>query len=54
MVRVGDDVRVLRIDGPRGKRKQQRGEGRGGDSNQADSETTGTGRPSGTIGRSSG
>jgi hypothetical protein len=48
-------VRVLRVDGLRGKRKGQRNHQCCGESNQADSDTALIcGRTSGTIGRSGG
>ena len=53
-MRVRSEVRVLGVNRSRGEREQQRGEGRGGDSYYADSETAIGARMSGTIGSSGG
>ena len=48
-------ARILRVHRSRGQREEQGGKGRGGESNQADSDTAAIGaRWSGTVGRSSG
>jgi len=55
VVRIRSEVRVLGMDRLYRKREHQRGEGRGGDSNYADSDDTAIGaRMSGTIGSSGG
>jgi hypothetical protein len=51
---VRSQAGVLGVDRSRGQREQQSGDGRGGDSYYADSETASGVRRSGTIGSSGG